>query len=276
MSVPLEILIGCLSQRALAFLALGCLATGCAIYAQDPEAPSTLQLGERLFLTNCAQCHGPEGDAIPGFDIGHGKFRHTNTDAGLADIINHGIPGTAMPPHTFTGFAPGVSSAQSQVGAIIAYMHYLAESSLRDSIVSGDASRGQAIFEKKGGCLACHAVRGQGSHLGPDLGDIGAARRPAELQRSIQDPAAEVLPQNRFVRVVPRSGASLTGRLLNQDAFSVQLIDAKEQIHSFWRADLREFTFLDGSIMPSYKDKLSAEEISDLVNYLVSLKGFGK
>jgi putative heme-binding domain-containing protein len=275
MSVRLEILISCLSRRALAFFALGCLATGCVLYAQDPEAPSTLQLGERLFLTNCAQCHGPEGDAIPGFDIGHGKFRHTNTDAGLADIITHGIPGTAMPPHTFTGFAPGVSSAQSQVGAIIAYIRYLAQSSLNDSVVSGDASRGKSIFEGKGGCLSCHAVRGNGSHLGPDLSDIGAARRPADLLRSIQDPAAEVLPQNRFVRVVPRSGATSTGRLLNEDAFSVQLIDAKEQIHSFWRADLREFTFLDGSIMPSYKDKLSAEESSDLVNYLVSLKGFG-
>lgn len=276
MSALLRILIGCVRHRAPVFLALGCLATGSVLYAQEPEAPSVRQLGERLFLTNCAQCHGPEGDAIPGFDIGHGKFRHTNTDAGLADIINHGIPGTAMPPHTFTGFAPGVSSAQSQVGAIIAYLHFLAESSLRDSTVSGDASRGQAIFEGKGGCLACHSVRGKGSHLGPDLSDVGAARRPAELQRSIQDPAAEVLPQNRFVRAVPRSGAAVTGRLLNQDSFSVQLMDAKEQIHSFWRADLQEFTFLDGSIMPSYKDKLSADETSDLVNYLVSLKGFGK
>ena len=275
MFVLLEIMFSCFSRRALAFFALGCLTAGCSIYAQDPEAPSTLQLGERLFLTNCAQCHGPEGDAIPGFDIGHGKFRHTNTDTGLADIIKNGIPGTAMPPHTFTGFAPGVSSAQSQVSAIIAYLHHLAESSLNDSIVSGDASRGKAVFEGKGGCRSCHAVRGNGSHLGPDLSDIGAARRPADLLRSLQNPAAEVLPQNRFVRVVPRSGATLTGRLLNEDAFSVQLIDAKEQIHSFWRADLREFTFLDGSIMPSYKDKLSAEEISDLVNYLVSLKGFG-
>src|SRR5580698_646442 len=91
--------------------------------------------------------------------------------------------------------------------------------------------------------MACHAVRGNGSHLGPDLSDIGAARRPGELLRSVQDPAAEVLPQNRSARAVPRSGTAITGRLLNQDAFSVQLIDAKEQVHSFWRADLRNSRF---------------------------------
>src|SRR5581483_4165324 len=259
-----------------AMIGIACLGLGCRLYGQDPEAPSTLQLGERLFLTNCAQCHGPEGDAIAGTDIGHGTFRHTNTDAGLAEIIKKGIPGTAMPPHTFTGFAPGVSSAQSQVMAIIAYMHYLAQSALNDAAVGGDPARGKAIFEGKGECLHCHAVRGNGSHFGPDLSDIGAARRPAELLRSIQDPAAEVLPQNRFVRVVPRSGAPVTGRLLNQDAFSVQLMDAKGQVQSFWRSDLKDFSFQDGSIMPSYKTKLNAEETADLVNYLVSLKGFGQ
>ena len=251
-------------------------ATACCLLAQDAEAPSTLQLGERLFLQNCAQCHGPEGDAIPGVDIGHGNFRHTNTDAGLADIIKNGIPGTAMPPHSFTGFAPGVSSAQSQVGAIIAYMRYLASSSVSSSSTEGDPAHGKALFEGKGGCLGCHAVSGKGSHLGPDLTEVGATRRPAELQRSIVDPAAEVLPQNRFVRVVTRSGTTVSGRLLNQDTFSVQLMDAKETIQSFWRTDLRVYSFVDGTLMSSYKDKFSAEELLDLVSYLVSLKGIGK
>jgi hypothetical protein len=36
---------------------------------------------------------------------------------------------------------------------------------------------------------------------------------------------------------------------------------------------LREYAFVNNSPMPSYKDKLSAQELSDLISYLSSLKG---
>ena len=70
-----------------------------------------------------------------------------------------------------------------------------------------------------------------------------------------------------------RDGASIAGRLLNQDTFTVQILDSKEQLQSLQRANLREFTFIDKSSMPSYRDKLSSQELTDLVSYLVSLKG---
>ena len=70
-----------------------------------------------------------------------------------------------------------------------------------------------------------------------------------------------IVPSNRFVRLVTRDGATITGRLLNQDIFTVQLLDSKEQLRSLARADLREFTFIDKSPMPSYRDKLSSQEI---------------
>jgi len=38
-------------------------------------------------------------------------------------------------------------------------------------------------------------------------------------------------------------------------------------------APLREYTFVNNSPMPSYKDKLSTQELSDLLSYLASLKG---
>jgi hypothetical protein len=39
------------------------------------------------------------------------------------------------------------------------------------------------------------------------------------------------------------------------------------------KSDLKEYGFLKSSPMPSYKDKLTAQELADLVSYLVSLKG---
>jgi hypothetical protein len=88
------------------------------------------------------------------------------------------------------------------------------------------------------------------------------------------DPNAEVLAQNRYYRLTTKSGETVTGRLLNEDAFSVQLLDTKERLLSIQRTDLREAGFLSESPMPSYRDKLTKAERDDLVTYLISLKGF--
>ena len=135
----------------------------------------------------------------------------------------------------------------------------------------GDAANGKAIFEGKGQCTNCHRIKGNGSRFGPDLSEIGA-RRPDQLQASILDPDAEILPVNRIYRVVDKSGTVIIGRLLNLDTFTVQIIDQKERLLSFEKANLREYGFVDKSPMPSYKDKLTDQEVADLVNYLYSLK----
>ena len=77
------------------------------------------------------------------------------------------------------------------------------------------------------------------------------------MEHSILEPDAEILPQNRFVHVVTKDGATITGRLLNQDAFTVQLFDAKEHMMSLQKTNLKEITFVDKSPMPSYKGKLT-------------------
>lgn len=229
--------------------------------------PGDVQDGQRLFLTNCEACHGPEGDAVPGVDLGHGKFRRASSDEDLMKIIQKGIAGTAMPPGNFTNF---------QASTIVAFLRDMAESAGRGSLPAGDAAQGKMVFEGKGACFTCHRVKSNGSRLGPDLTDIGALRRAVELERSVLDPDAEILPQNRFFRVVTKDGTTTTGRLLNQDAFTVELFDARERLLSFSKSDLKEYAFVDKSPMPSYQGKLSPKELADLVSYLVSLKGVDK
>jgi hypothetical protein len=96
----------------------------------------------------------------------------------------------------------------------------------------------------------------------------------AEIELSILDPNAEVLAQNRYYRVTTKSGKTITGRLLNEDSFSIQILDTKERLLSLQRTDLRTAGFLSESPMPSYRDKLSKSERDDLITYLASLKGF--
>jgi putative heme-binding domain-containing protein len=145
-----------------------------------------------------------------------------------------------------------------------------------DAAVSGGALQGQGIFRGKGTCENCHRVHGRGSRLGPDLSDIGLQRPLEELRRSILDPNAEILPRNRFYRVVTRDGETITGRLLNHDTFTVQLMTPKEELVRFRKSDLREHGFQKNSRMPPFEGKLAPEELADLIAYLASLKGISQ
>lgn len=138
---------------------------------------------------------------------------------------------------------------------------------------TGNPERGAAIVAGAGGCQACHRVGAKGSRVGPDLSDIGTTRSEARLQTALLDPSAEILPENRAYRVVTREGATITGRLLNLDTYQVLMIDAKEQLRSFNRAEMREQGFIKESTMPSYRDTLSRQEQADVIAYLRTLKG---
>ena len=107
----------------------------------------------------------------------------------------------------------------------------------------------------------------------PQNADIGDRRTPDRIQQAVVAPDDEVLPENRFVRLVTKDGATITGRLLNQDAISVQLINPKEELKSYLRSTLREYTIVDKGMMPSSQGKLTGQQIADMVAYLASLKG---
>jgi putative heme-binding domain-containing protein len=136
---------------------------------------------------------------------------------------------------------------------------------------TGDAAKGKELVASSG-CLNCHRIGETGSRMGPNLTDIGDRRTPDRLQRSIVAPDEEVLPENRFVSVVLKDGSTVRGRLLNHDALSVQLIDAKEQLRSFQTSEMRNYTILVKALMPSFEGKLSAQQVADVVSYLSSLK----
>jgi len=141
------------------------------------------------------------------------------------------------------------------------------------TLTTGNAERGAAIVAGTGACQACHRVGDKGSRVGPDLTDIGTTRTPEKLQTALLDPSAEILPEHRSYRVVTREGATITGRLLNLDTYQVLMIDSKEQLRSFYRAELSEQGFIKESTMPSYRDKLSPQEQADVIAYLRTLKG---
>lgn len=243
------------------FAGLLLLASAACAWGQHEIDPTEVEGGARFYRTVCSGCHGPDGNLVPGVDLGHNKFKRASTDQELIQIIRTGIAGTAMPPGNFT---------PEQAAMIVAYLRSLAADAAKSTAPPGDAVRGKLVFEGKG-CVSCHRARGVGSRVAPDLNDIGSVRRSAEIEKSILDPNAEVTEDHQSVRAVMKDGSVVTGRLLNWDTFTVELIDSKEQLRALPRASLKEFEILKNSTMPSYQGKLSPQELSDVVAYLASL-----
>jgi putative heme-binding domain-containing protein len=244
-------------------LALACLLPAVGAAAQGHGyTPQDIENGGQIYQANCTGCHGPEGDGVPAVNLGSGQFRRGTTDDELVRIIIGGLPGTAMPPSSFS---------EGQAGTVVAYLRSLATSP-KGVIAAGDATRGRTIFEGKGQCLTCHSVGGTGGRTGPALTEIGSLRRAVELHRSLIDPQAEIRSDQRSVRAVTRQGATVTGRLLNQDSFSVQLLDSTGRLVLLEKSNLREYTILKESPMPSYQDRLDTQELADLVSFLTTLR----
>ena len=200
---------------------------------------------------------------MPGANLGTGRFRHAETDRDLTNVIRNGVPGTAMAPSAYT---------ESELGALVAYLRNMGSVNL-SSVKIGDAARGRALFVGKGNCGSCHRVGAEGSRAAPDLTTIGANRTAATLERSLLDPDAALLPANRPVRVELRDGTVIIGRRLNEDTFTVQLVDTSGRLVSLDRAAIRGYSVSTEATMPSYAELLSADERADLVAYLLSLKG---
>ena len=226
-------------------------------------APADIAYGSRLYDAQCTTCHSANGDGVGGVDLRSGKFRNAVTDQDLIRVITTGIPGTGMQAFKLDS---------SEIAGIIAYLRNMTSFD-RGSVKAGDAQRGRAIVEGKGGCATCHRVGAQGSRVAPDLSDIGAMRSAGSLLRSLTDPTSQMMPINRPVRAVTRDGTVINGRRLNEDTYTVQLLDEQEKLISLVKSDLREYTIQTVSPMPSYQTKLTPDELADVVAYLLSLKG---
>ncbi|MDX1561531.1 MAG: c-type cytochrome [Gammaproteobacteria bacterium] len=239
------------------------VATAAQPAAAQHATPFDIESGERAYGNSCAVCHGPDGNLIADIDLLRGLYRRPLTDEEIVGIILNGIPNTPMPP------TPGMSEEQAR--RIVAYLRASAEET-GGTVMAGDARRGRELFFGRGECSDCHAVNGSGARHGPDLSAIGRERRAVEIEASLLDPAAIVLPAGRTYSVTLPNGEVVTGRLLNHDTFTVQLIDTDERLRSFSKNSLREHGFVE-TPMPAYGDRLTEQEIADLVSYLLSLQG---
>lgn len=246
--------------------------------AQDVDASTEngAAEGRAHYIASCARCHGVDGGGGEGPPLARARLTRAPDDAALARIIRVGILGTGMSGSWWL--------SEGETEQVIRYVRSLAPSGPDDiESLRGDPSRGRELFESEG-CDRCHTVGGFGTGRGPDLTSVGARRGPAHLRQAILDPAA-ALPRGLtampsdfvdylIVRVVDAEGTQMRGMRMNEDSYTIQLKDARGVIHSFYKPDLQELEReFDRSLMQSFSDRLTEDEVEDLVAYLATLTG---
>lgn len=235
------------------------------------------KLGEYQFRLNCAFCHGlgAHGGGR-GPDLTRAQKRHGSSDAEIFHNIHDGIPGTAMPAATNGGI--GVGMTDEEIWQVVSYLRSVQVKAPAQPL--GNAGHGKELFYGSAACSSCHMIQGKGGRLGPDLTTAGSSRSTEYLVESVRNPsrrlaqgileAMKEFPQEyETVSVVTADGTKFTGVLLNEDQFTVQMLDTGERLHLFEKDKLRSFEKRRESLMPTYDQKtLSDKDLQDLVAYL--------
>jgi putative heme-binding domain-containing protein len=218
--------------------------------------------GGTKFRSRCAGCHGPDARGYIGPDI-TGLSASGYTDERLFGIVRRGVPGTDMTP------ADPLRVSDKEIWQMLAYVATLRSAPSTPS--SGDAQNGERIF--RANCSSCHMVNGRGGQLGPDLSRIGSGRSRPILLNKVRGTSDTVRPGYEAVTVVTRDGQRIRGVKKNEDEFSIQIIDMRERLQGYLKANLTEIVTEPRTVMPAYgAERLSDRDLDDLLQYLTTLR----
>lgn len=262
------------SRRPL--VVVGAVAAGAALLAaiarpataQPPAnsftTPDDVAEGGRLYRRHCSRCHGPTAKGDVGPDLTAGVFKHATSDAAMFRVITDGVAGTEM-----IGIYRG--RADKSVWQLVSFIRSLNRAA-DDLKPPGSPEAGRALFSGNGGCARCHMANGVGGRLGPDLSAISDQRTVDELRSDLVTPDLRVEPRWWTVRVTRQDGIIVEGLRMDEDTFSVRLMDADENLWSFIKREVRSTERIRSSSMPAYQDKLTPGELDDLIAYLYTLR----
>lgn len=121
---------------------------------------AAMAVGERLFMNNCAQCHGSDARGSKGFpNLTDNDWLHGGAPAKIAETITAGRHGLMPPMAAAVGTPDDVKNVANYVLSLSNSPH--------------DSVRAQLGKFKFGACAACHGIDGKGNQaLGaPNLTD---------------------------------------------------------------------------------------------------------
>ena len=203
----------------------------CFAIVQPPshaQAPADTP-GQALFAARCGFCHGR--DAAGG---------ETGPDLTSSPLVRDDVGGDKLIPVIRDGrVGAGMPAFELSAGDLDAVVSFIrdqykkaeAQPGRRRGVLladlqTGNAAAGQAYFNGAGGCVRCHKPDG-------DLAGVATRLQPLALLRRMLFPARGERPNPATVTVTlqtpstssGQAGATVTGRLVYRDEFTIALTD---------------------------------------------------
>ena len=249
------------------------------------EDPAAVDRGAKLYLANCAGCHGPAARGGVGAPDLLRSLLVLDDEKGIliAPVLRNGRPDEGMPKPNLT---------EPQIADVVAWLHLQTYAAGHRTtyafhdILTGDAKKGETYFSAT--CGGCHSATG-------DLQGIGSRYDPLALQAHWLQPrggrgagaggggrggrggrgAAPAASRDAImVTVTLASGEKVSGTLDRVDDFSVSLRDSSGDYHSFTRegavpaVEIHDPLKAHTDLLAKYTDA----DIHNVTAYLVTLK----
>jgi cytochrome c oxidase cbb3-type subunit 3 len=194
---------------------------------KNPLEQENAKRGAAIFQQSCAYCHGKNADGgseAPNL-IRSLLVRHDKSGDLIGPVIQEGKPDRGM---------PAIRLRADQAADVVAYLHALlsVSDSAGDSgpsssyslklLLTGNAERGKAFFNGKGGCSHCHSPVG-------DLAHVAQNYQPINLQARFLYPVGTPA----LATITLPSGEVIKGNLVHLDTFSVSVTDQDGWYRSF-------------------------------------------
>lgn len=133
--------------------------------------------------------------------------------------------------------------------------------------------KGKMMFAA-GRCSSCHAMRGEGSNIGPDLTQLGTRFSAKDMLEAIIEPNKTVSDQYAATVFTMKDGSSVLGRLINETEKSYSVSQnpfAPETLREIPKGDVAGTKFSYISVMyPGLINRMNEDEVKDLVAYLMA------
>lgn len=144
---------------------------------------------------------------------------------------------------------------------------------LNEPLMNRDFENGKNMYDATL-CSSCHAMRGTGGAIGPDLTQVGSRFSPKDILEHTLDPNKEISDQYAATVFTMKDGSSIVGRLINEEDgkyFVSQNPFTPQSLREVLKADVVSRKLSSVSLMlPGLLGRLNDEEIKDIIAYLVA------
>jgi quinoprotein glucose dehydrogenase len=144
----------------------------------------------------------------------------------------------------------------------------------REALFGGDAVRGRDLFFNKAAvsCQRCHKLDGEGGEVGPPLNGLAAKQKRDYLLESIVLPNKQIAKGYDSVLITKTDGKNVTGVLKSEDSTEVRVMTAEGVLVSIKKEDIDERRAAKSAMPEDLVQKLTKQELRDLVEFLAGLK----